>query len=150
MHSLFNRSQAEHFIDRINSLNHRTQPQWGKMNVAQMLWHCQKPLSVAKGELVPTVNPLVRFLFGKKAKKELINDPEFRRNLPTFAEAKISTQPDFEKERKKLIDAILEFQLRGPSGLTDQPHPFFGRMTAGEWDTWQVKHLDHHLRQFGV
>ena len=34
--------------------------------------------------------------------------------------------------------------------VTQDPHPFFGRMTGEEWDRLLWKHLDHHLRQFGV
>jgi hypothetical protein len=150
MHSLFNKAHADEFIARINSLNNQTQPQWGKMNVAQMLMHCQMTLKIASGDLVPKINPLVKFLFGKRAKKQLVNDPEFKRNLPTFSEGKIVGQKVFEVEREKLIRLIEDFQRKGPAGLTRQAHPFFGEMSVSDWDTLQVKHLDHHLRQFGV
>jgi hypothetical protein len=29
-------------------------------------------------------------------------------------------------------------------------HPFFGKMSAKEWGLIAHKHMDHHLRQFGV
>jgi hypothetical protein len=29
-------------------------------------------------------------------------------------------------------------------------HPFFGKMSAKEWALIGHKHIDHHLRQFGV
>ena len=150
MQSLFNANHVQEFVSRINSLSNRTQPQWGKMNVSQMLTHCQMPLRIATGELKPKINPLIKLLFGKTAKKQLINDPEFKRNLPTFAEGKIVDQRTFEVERTKLIKMIEDFQAKGPSCLTKDPHPFFGEMTVADWDTLQVKHLDHHLRQFGV
>ncbi|MBP9797478.1 MAG: DUF1569 domain-containing protein, partial [Chitinophagales bacterium] len=38
----------------------------------------------------------------------------------------------------------------GPTGVTKDKHPFFGKLSPEEWDTLTVKHLDHHLRQFGV
>lgn len=150
MRSIFDRDHANEFVNRINSLNHQTQAQWGKMNVAQMLAHCQVPLKIASGELVPKVNPIVKFLFGKSAKRQLVNDPEFKRNLPTMNEAKISDERIFEQERSKLIALLENFQSKGPSGLTKNAHPFFGEMSVSDWDTLQVKHLDHHLRQFGV
>ncbi len=150
MRSIFDKAYCEEFVARINSLNHQTQAQWGKMNVAQMLAHCQVPLKIASGEMVPKVNPIVKFLFSKNAKRQLINDPEFKRNLPTMNEAKVVDQPAFEQERSKLIAMIQDFQSKGPAGLTKSAHPFFGDMTVNEWDTLQVKHLDHHLRQFGV
>jgi hypothetical protein len=150
MKSLFNKEHSQEFISRINSLNNQTQPQWGKMNVAQMLTHCQMPIKTATGALVPKINPIIKFLFGKGAKKQLINDHEFKKNLPTFTEAKIVDQRIFEEERTRLVKIIEEFQQKGPAGLTRQAHPFFGEMSISDWDTLQVKHLDHHLRQFGV
>ena len=150
MHSLFNKQHCQEFIARINSLNDRTQPQWGKMDVAQMLTHCQKPIEIALGDLRPKINPIVKYLFGRPAKKQLIRDPEFKRNLPTFSEAKISGRRVFDQERKRLIGLIEKFQQGGPSALVKDPHPFFGDMSIADWDTLQVKHLDHHLRQFGA
>ncbi|NND11366.1 MAG: DUF1569 domain-containing protein, partial [Flavobacteriaceae bacterium] len=31
-----------------------------------------------------------------------------------------------------------------------EPHPSFGYYTKDQWGKTQYKHLDHHLRQFGV
>ena len=31
-----------------------------------------------------------------------------------------------------------------------QPHPAFGKLSKEQWGKMQYKHLDHHLRQFGV
>ena len=30
------------------------------------------------------------------------------------------------------------------------PHPMFGKFTMEQWGKMEYKHLDHHLRQFGV
>jgi len=150
MDSLFNKNTADHFIDRIYQLSPGTQPQWGKMNAAQMLTHCQIPLDIASGKLQPTIHPIIKFLFGKRAKRELIEEHEFKRHLPTFREARIYEHRDFEKERERLLILIRGFQEAGPEHLTKDPHPFFGKMSVEEWNILQVKHLDHHLRQFGV
>ena len=150
MESLFKKESAEKFIDRINHLSSQTQPQWGTMKAAQMLRHCHMPLKIASGELIPKINPIIKFLFGKQAKKQLIHDHEFKKHLPTFSEAKITNQCIFEEERKRLVNLIEEFQHKGPAGLTKNAHPFFGEMSISDWDTLQIKHLDHHLRQFGV
>jgi hypothetical protein len=150
MKSLFNQQNAGEFIERINKLTPTTKAQWGVMNVSQMLRHSQLPLDIASGALVPKVNPIVRFLFGKSAKKQINSDQEFKKNLPTFREGKIHDERDFEKEKTKLVSQIQHFQQKGEAGLTKDPHPFFGTMTVNEWDRLQVKHLDHHLKQFGV
>jgi len=150
MKSLYKKEDAEYFINRINTLSHSTPAQWGKMNVAQMLTHCQKPLEIASGDLKPKINPIVKFLFGKGAKRQLLADAQLKKNLPTFAEAKIADAKVFEAEKSKLIKLIQGFQQKGESGLTKDPHPFFGELSVKEWDILQVKHLDHHLRQFGA
>jgi hypothetical protein len=29
-------------------------------------------------------------------------------------------------------------------------HPIFGRMSRSDWLVWGFRHLDHHMRQFGL
>jgi len=43
-----------------------------------------------------------------------------------------------------------EIQRNGTAGVTKDPHPFFGKMNIAEWDGLTWKHIDHHLKQFGV
>lgn len=150
MKSLFNKQDADEFIARINKLTASSPALWGKMNVAQMLNHCQKPLEIASGALKPKINKIVKWLFGARAKKKLVGGEPFQKNLPTFPEAKIVDQKVFEAEKEKLISLIRQFQENGVKGLTKDPHPFFGDLTPAEWDILQTKHLDHHLSQFGV
>jgi hypothetical protein len=51
MKRLFSAKENQEIIDRINELTPDTPALWGKMNVSQMLTHCQQPLKVAYGEL---------------------------------------------------------------------------------------------------
>ncbi|MDP3556162.1 MAG: DUF1569 domain-containing protein [Bacteroidota bacterium] len=150
MESLFKQEVAQKYINRINNLSNRSASQWGKMNVGQMLTHCQKPILIATGDLIPTVNPLLKFLFGKSAKKQAVGDKEFKKNLPTFKEAIIVDQRVFDSEKNKLISLIETYQQKGEAGLTKNSHPFFGEMSVSDWNALQVKHLDHHLKQFGA
>lgn len=150
MKSLYAKDTADHFVSRINQLSAGSKALWGKMDVAQMLCHCQKPFEIANGSLVPKPNAIIKLLFGKRAKKQLINEPQFKKNLPTFTEAKIVDAKVFETEKQKLISLVIYFQDKGVNGLTKHAHPFFGEMSTSDWDTLMVKHLDHHLKQFGV
>lgn len=43
---LFDPAVKQEILDRINKLTPQSQRQWGKMDVAQMLAHCQMPLGV--------------------------------------------------------------------------------------------------------
>jgi len=148
MKSIFNPIDNTEFIDRINKLSPASQALWGKMNVGQMLAHCQVPIKVALGDL-QLKRGLMGVLFGKIAKKKLLEEKPFKPNLPTFRDAIIKDDQDFDKEKQGLIDLVKKFTA-GPGVITKIPHPFFGAMTVDEWNALQVKHLDHHLRQFGV
>jgi hypothetical protein len=89
-------------------------------------------------------------LFGKLAKKSVVGEKPFKRNLPTAPSFIVKGEKNFEEEKAKLLELVNTFASGGEKGLTKDPHPFFGAMTPREWDTSQWKHLDHHLRQFGV
>jgi hypothetical protein len=148
MKSIFNPTDNTEFIERIDKLTPSTPALWGKMNAGQMLAHCQVPIQVALGDL-QLKRGLMGILFGKMAKKKLLEDKPFKPNLPTFKDAIIKEDQNFDKEKQGLIDIVKRFTA-GPNVITKVPHPFFGPLTIDEWDTLQVKHLDHHLRQFGV
>ncbi len=149
MRSLFKPADNQYMIDRINKLTVETKPLWGKMNAAQMLAHAQVPLKVAYGN-VKLKRGLIGMLFGGIAKKKLVGEQEFQKNLPTDKNFIIKDTPDFEESRNGLTQLVHQFVSSGPSGLTKDPHPFFGKLNVQEWDILMWKHLDHHLRQFSV
>jgi len=64
MQSIFNATDNAEFIERINKLTPSSPALWGKMNVSQMLVHCQVIIQVALGELRLKRN-LLGFLFGE-------------------------------------------------------------------------------------
>jgi hypothetical protein len=134
---------------RIKALRADSRAQWGKMSVAQMLLHCQQPLRVAIGQL-RLKHGLIGKLFGKMAKKKLMAEKPWGKNMPTAPEFKVTKSVEFESERRALLDLVRRFGEGGASSLTPLPHPFFGPLTPDEWSALQWRHLDHHLRQFGV
>ncbi len=144
--NLFVAATKQDIINRINKLSPQSQAQWGKMNVAQMLAHCQMPLGVATGKHKLKSNFLLSLL-GPFFKSKLFNDEPFKRNLPTDKSFIIANPQEFEKEKQHLIDMINSFSQNSMSG---EKHPFFGRLTNEEWSKGTWKHLDHHLNQFGV
>ncbi len=149
MNYLFDAQKSSDIISRINQLSPQSKALWGKMNVSQMLAHCQPPLQVAMGETMLKRN-LFGFLFGKKAKKTVVSDKPYKRGLPTAPSFIVKDERNFQSEKQKLVQLITRFSSGGPAVLTKDPHPFFGKMTVEEWDKSQWKHLDHHLQQFGV
>ena len=150
MESLLNPSDNQKIINRISSITPESKAQWAKMNAAQMLAHCQPPLLVAFDELKLKLG-MMAALFGGYFRKKMTQDEKpFTQNLPTDAHFVVSNPEEPEKEKEKLIVLVQRFVKAGPEGLTKETHPFFGKMTGREWDIIQWKHLDHHLRQFGV
>ncbi len=143
---LFDPNVKQEIIDRINKLTPASQRLWGKMDVGQMLAHCQMPLGVAVGTHKLKGNFFIQII-GRLIKKKLFNNQPFKPNLPTDKSFRMTTTKDFEKEKKGLIQMIGDFS---ENTLSNEPHPFFGKMTKAEWSRGTWKHLDHHLRQFGA
>lgn len=150
MKSLFNLADNNEVIVRIEKLDASAHAAWGKMNVAQMLNHCQEPIMVAFGQKQHK-RQLIGMLFGKMAKKQILdNDKPLKKGLPTSPGFAIKDEHNFETERTKLINLVRRFAEKGPAAITKNIHPFFGKMTVHDWNKMMYKHLDHHLRQFGV
>ena len=80
------------------------------------------------------------------------NDKPIRRNSPSSPElfSADDAQCDFDRERGHLIAAIDRFVKEGAACCSRHPHPFFGPLKPQQWAILMYKHLDHHLRQFGV
>ena len=131
MKSLFNQTDNAEFIDRIDKFTPSASALWGKMNVAQMLSHCQLLYKINMGE-VQLKQVFLGLIFGKMAKKQLLSDAPIKKNLPTFKQALVKGQRNFDDEKKTLKELVKRMGTTGPEGLTKNPHPFFGSLTAEE------------------
>jgi hypothetical protein len=147
--NLFEPESIAEIMERIDNLRPDTQRQWGKMDAAQMLAHCYATFEVSTGAKAPkrsflsyTVGPLVKFIY--------TNEKPLPKNSPTDANFLMVTPKDFDREKILLKKIILQFHEGGPDKVTKQPHSFFGKLTPAQWARGMYKHLDHHLRQFGV
>jgi len=150
MNSLFDIEIQQGVLNRINQLNENSQPNWGKMNVAQMLTHCQKPLEVANGNLhLNTKIGFLKKLMFKFFKPLMYNDKAWQKNLGTVKEFRITDAHEFNTEKEKLVETINNFSTK-KNKSSWPPHPFFGNFNTEQWGKMQYKHLDHHLTQFGV
>jgi hypothetical protein len=149
MKSIFDPADISDLRDRMTRLKPDSRAEWGKMNVGQMLAHVQAPLQVALGEL-KLKRSMAGRLFGSIARKRLAGDQPFGRNLPTDNAFVVSDAREVERERTAVLALLQRLLKIGKEGLSTEPHPFFGKLTPQEWDNLMWKHLDHHLRQFGV
>ncbi|MEM9679339.1 MAG: DUF1569 domain-containing protein [Bacteroidota bacterium] len=147
MKSFFEDGVYDEVISRLDKLTKDTPAQWGKMNVGQMVWHCQGPLNILLGKNDYGMKPswLAKLFF----KKSLYNDKPWKKGLPTAKFLKTRDEKDFDAEKNSLRALIDEAHAQREK-TEWEPHPAFGYFTAQQWGQMQYKHLDHHLRQFGA
>ena len=148
MQTIFDQGNDD-FVQRIQSLTPESAALWGKMNCAQMMTHCTRPIRIATGE-VPSKRSLVGKIFGGLVKKMVMGPKPFKRDGPTDPQFVVRDERDFDRERAELLAGMQRLKELGAGGLTTDPHPFFGKMSPADWDTLMSKHLDHHLQQFGA
>jgi hypothetical protein len=150
MKSLFDADAQAEILNRLENLDETSKAKWGKMNVNQMLVHCQKPIELSLGESsIKKPNFIKRMVF-KMISPALYNDKPWKEGLPTAQEYVITDNYTFETEKKKLKSKI---ESMGSSRAYFEPskkHPYFGVFTADQWGKSAYKHLDHHLKQFGA
>ena len=150
MRNLFDVARVEEVKQRIARLRSDSERQWGTMNASQMVEHCSRGLELALGDRLPPQMMLGRIIGRMLKPKVLGNDEPMRRNSPTVKGLLVEDERDLGKEQERLRGLIDRFVASGPAGCTIHPHSFFGRLTPEEWAILMYKHLDHHLRQFGV
>ena len=148
MKHLFEPAKAEEVKQRLARLQSDSPRQWGKMDPAQMLAHCSATIEIALGKpSQPRI--LLGRLLGALAKRSLLVKGEpMRRNAMTEASCLVTDDRNYKAERLRFFELMDRFWAGGPSGCTNHPHFFFGRLTPLEWATLMYSHLDHHLRQF--
>jgi hypothetical protein len=150
MKNMYAPSDLETLKARIAQLRPDSDRQWGSMTPAQALTHCSLGMQMATGDLRPPRMLIGRILGPLIKPKVVADDQPMRRNSPTVQELKVPSQPDFATEQLRLIGLLDQFSAAGPKGCATHPHAFFGRLTPDEWAILTYKHVDHHLRQFGV
>lgn len=150
MKNLFDPGVVDEINRRINQLSNSSVSQWGKMNVAQMLAHCVKPMEMALGEIPFTKAGFFKRTIGRLIKSVITSPKPYKTGLPTDPTfVTISYEFDFNQSKEKLI-RMLNRYMQQQENVANIPHPFFGKLTKEECGMSQYKHLDHHLRQFGA
>jgi hypothetical protein len=149
MKNLFEPDAVAELKGRLSKLRQGSVRQWGKMTPAQAMAHYSAQMEMVLGQTFPPKSLLGR-LFGRQAKAKLLSEEPFPRNMPTDKYFLITDQRDLEMERDRVRTLLDHFVRGGPTVCTRHPHSFLGSMTPTEWATLMYKHLDHHLRQFGV
>lgn len=150
MQNIFQKEDCNQFVKRINLLTPDTKGLWGKMTVAQMLAHCNVTYEMVYDNIHPKPNGFMKFILKLLAKKTVVGDKSYPRNVGTASQFIIKNDRDFEIEKSRLIAYINKTQELGEKEFEDKESLSFGKLTSKEWNNMFAKHLDHHLSQFSV
>lgn len=144
--SLLDPEVEREMLSRLDRLAPTAKANWGRMSVTQMLRHIAGGLRMATGDLaIPRRNSPLRLF---PIRQLIIFVLPFPHNAPT-APALISNEAsDFDAERAAVRDLVSSFAKRDIPNWPE--HPAFGPLNREQWGVMAWKHLDHHLRQFGV
>ena len=148
--NIFTKEIADQVIARINQLTPETQAQWGKMNVAQMLAHCNVTYELVYDNIHPKPNGFMRFILKSFIKKSVVNEAPYTKNQQTAPVFVVTDQKVFDTEKKRLVNYISKTQELGESYFDNKESHSFGALNKVEWNNMFYKHLDHHLTQFGA
>jgi len=149
--NMFDPQGKERMLTRIAALTPDSKAQWGKMNVGQMLAHCNVAYEIVHepGKHAPP-GFVGKFLARVFAKSTVVGDKPYSQNGPTAPMFIVNDTKDFETERNRLVNYINRTCEQGASHYDGLENMTLGKLSSKQWNTLFSKHLDHHLKQFGV
>ncbi|GAA4458490.1 DUF1569 domain-containing protein [Rurimicrobium arvi] len=148
---VFSREVTDELVARIGKLSPESRALWGKMNVSQMLAHCNVTYEmVYEPERHRKPGGIMKWMLRKMVKPKVVGEQPYKQNNPTAPQFIISDQREFSNEKQRLESYLHKTQELGASWFDGRESHSFGALNATEWNNMFYKHLDHHLKQFGV
>jgi hypothetical protein len=145
--SLSNALARQGLLDRLERLAPDATPLWGTMSAPRMLAHLADWMLMARGELETA--PRNRVLRYPPLKQLAIYWLPFPKGVPTAPEL-VSREPsEWAIERAAVRDHLRWFEHLDPKVVWPE-HPVFAKINGNAWCVLGYRHMDHHLRQFGV
>lgn len=134
--------------DRARRLRADTPPHWGSFNSSDMLAHVNDSIRMALGDLIvaPKRTPFRRFPLKQLVPYVL----PFPKGVPTAPELLARRGQAVLDEELRTFGELLDKAAARTAKAPWPDHPAFGSMSRGAWGALGYKHVDHHLRQFGV
>jgi hypothetical protein len=147
MTTLFEPAARDGIRARVDRLTSAQKPLWGRMDAGRMVVHVTAQLRAALGELEcrPKKTPMNNWLM----RRLVIYWLPWPKGSPTAPEFLATPPASWDEDLAALRSAIERFGARS-EGDAWPPHPAFGPLTGHMWGVLAWRHLDHHLRQFGV
>lgn len=151
MENIFDKAVTDAFISRINKLEPTTKAVWGKMSLGQMMAHCNVTYQlIYDGNQSPSPKGFKKFMLKALIKPIVVSEKPYKKNSRTAPDFLITTEKEFTSEKARLIDYMTKTQELGAKHFEGKESHSFGPLNTSEWNNMFVKHLDHHLSQFGV
>ncbi len=150
MENIFDLKVTNNFIERVNRLTFSSERLWGTMNVAQMLAHCNVTYELVYDNKHPKPNALVKVMLKSFVKPIVVGDKPYKKSSKTAPMFLIKEEKDFEIEKKRLVEYLQKTQQLGENHFDNKESHSFGKLSKQQWSNMFFKHLDHHLKQFGV
>ena len=148
--NVFQKETVAKIAERIEKLSPATKAVWGTMSVDQMLAHCNVTYEMVYENTHAKPNFFMRFILKNLVKQKVVSDKPFVQNGRTAPQFVIENARDFDKEKTRLLAYIHKTQELGETHFDGKESLSFGKLKVAEWNNLFYKHLDHHLRQFGV
>ncbi len=148
--NIFREETVSNVIQRIQALTPETIPQWGKMQVAQMLAHCNVTYEMVYDNIHPKPNAFMKLILKAFVKKQVVSEKPYPKNGKTAPQFLVTTEKNFDVEKERLINYVEKTKSLGEDHFDGKESHSFGKLNKVEWNMMFYKHLDHHLRQFGV
>jgi hypothetical protein len=145
--SLSDPRARQQLADRLERLAPGAKPLWGKMTAPQMVAHLADWMLMAKGELKTA--PKKRALRFPPIKQLVIYWLPFPKGVPTAPELITRKPLAWKVERAAVRQHVESWENLNRQTMWPE-HPVFGKMTARAWGVLGYRHMDHHLRQFGI
>lgn len=151
MKNWLNPNDRAALIGRLNTLTPNHTGKWGTLTAPQVLCHLAEPIRVALGD---RKIDRIKSPFGAPGLATLVvwvlPWPKSAPTSPAFEPGKGMTAPtEFQKDKETLL-ALLQRIVDVSSDGELSPSPVFGNLSKRAWGRLIWRHIDHHLRQFGV
>ena len=147
MRTIWSAPDRRQLQDRLARLKPDAQRRWGSMTAPQTVAHLADAARMALGELPCRTKRLpIRYF---PLKQLIVYWLPFPKGAPTAPEL-VSRGPLPWGTEVAELNALVERLGGEPADRAWPEHPAFGRLSRRAWGVLIYRHMDHHLRQFGV
>lgn len=138
-------------LERLRALTPQSTRRWGRMSPHQMVCHLCDAYRTTLGER-PPAQPAS--LVGRTVIKWMvlytaIPIPKGVTTSEELDQERGGTPPSEFAADVETLAALVERSVERNAPEPNE-HPAFGRMSRAQWARFNYRHMNHHLRQFGV